>query len=73
MSRVRRLGDRWRQAAELASWKKPPYRAIQARIGHELKTPYGAPRELPCRFIALLKQLDVKQLATPRRVQRPGA
>ena len=56
MSSVRRLGDRRRQAAELASWKKPPYRAIQALIGHELKTTYDAPRELPCCFIALLKQ-----------------
>jgi hypothetical protein len=38
-------------------WEAPPYRAIELKIGEELRERYGAPEGLPHQLFTLVVQL----------------
>jgi hypothetical protein len=59
------MTQRWLDLAELhdddALDKAVRFRAVQAKIGQELRAQYGLPRELPHRILTLLMQLNAQQ------------
>jgi hypothetical protein len=56
---------KWLDLAELDEWdnweKALRLRAIQTKIGHELRAQYDLPQEFPHRILALLMQLNAQQ------------
>jgi hypothetical protein len=60
------MTQRWLDLAELhddddALDKAVRLRAVQAKIGHELRAQYELPKELPHRILTLLMQLNAQQ------------
>ncbi len=61
-----------------ARWQATPYRAIQIKIGQELKARYDAPQELPFRLLTLLTQMNeesgpAEETAQPKKAAKDAA
>jgi hypothetical protein len=52
------VGQQWRNEWEqVPSWERPPYHAIEMKIGEELRERFKPPQEMPHQLLTLIIQI----------------